>query len=81
MYRPSVPGSTRSKRTIRYAVDPATGVVGNSLTDNFWYDAAGNVIKQLPAGSDLFTTTDYDSLSHPSVRYSGYDLDETGYPG
>lgn len=68
-------------QTIRYAVDPSTGTVGNSLTDNTWYDAAGNAIKQLPSGSDLFTKTDYDSLGRQSVVYQGYDQDETGYPG
>ncbi|MEZ6129153.1 MAG: hypothetical protein R3C59_10765 [Planctomycetaceae bacterium] len=71
----------RVYRTIRFAVDPSTGTVGNSLTDNTWFDAAGNAIKQLPAGSDLFTKTNYDSLGRVSKRYSGYDLDETGYPG
>lgn len=70
----------RVYQTIRYAVDPATGTVGNSLTDNTWYDASGNAIKQLPAGSDLFTKTTYDSLGRQSVVYQGYDLDETGYP-
>ncbi|MEO2013523.1 MAG: hypothetical protein ABGZ53_04055 [Fuerstiella sp.] len=59
--------------------DPATGTVGNSLTDNTWFDAAGNVIKQQPAGSDLFTKTTYDSLGRSTTRYSGYDLDETSY--
>ena len=39
----------RVYQTIRYAVDPSTGSVGNRLTDNTWYDAAGNVMKQLPA--------------------------------
>ncbi len=47
----------RVYQTVRYAVDPSTGTVGNSLTDNTWYDAAGNTIKQLPAGSKLFTKT------------------------
>ena len=36
-----------------YAVDPATGTVGNTLVDNTWYDLAGNVIKQQPAGAGL----------------------------
>ena len=71
----------RVYQTIRYAVDPATGIVGNSLTDNTWFDAATNVIKSLPAGSKLFTKTVYDSLGRPKTRYTGYDLAETGYPG
>ena len=47
----------RVYQTVRYGVGPSTGTVGNSLTDNTWYDAAGNTIKQLPAGSKLFTKT------------------------
>ena len=43
----------RVYQTVRYGVDPDTGTVGNALTDNTWYDAAGNVIKQQPAGSRL----------------------------
>ncbi len=69
----------RVYQTIRYGVDPSSGTVGNSLTDNTWFDAAGNAIKQQPAGSDLFTKTTYDSLGRATVRYSGYDLDETTY--
>lgn len=67
--------------TIRYAVDPNTGDVGDSLTDNSWFDESGNVIKSHPAGSSLFTKTEYDSLGRTSVQYRGYDLAETGYPG
>ena len=40
----------RLYRTIRYAVDPSTGTVGNSLTDNSWFDASGHTIKQLSGG-------------------------------
>lgn len=29
----------RVHQTIRYAVDPPTGTVGNSLVDNIWYDS------------------------------------------
>lgn len=71
----------RVYQSIRYAVDPDTGDVGNSLTDNTWFDDVGNVIKSLPSGSNLFTKTEYDSLNRPQTRYTGYDLDETGYPG
>ena len=54
-------------------------MVGNSLTDNSWFDASGHTIKQLPAGSSRFTKISYDSLGRATVRYSGYDLDETSY--
>jgi len=66
-------------RTIRWGVDPATGTVGNSLTNNFWFDAAGNEIKSLPAGLQLFTKTVIDSLSRAIRHYIGYDLDESTY--
>ncbi len=69
----------RAYQAIRYAVDPSTGTVGHSLTDNNWYDAGNNLIKSLPAGSSLFTKTTWDSLGRPIVRYRGYDLDESSY--
>ncbi len=66
-------------QTIRYAVDPNTGDVGNSLIDNSWFDESGNPIMILPAGSNLFGKTTFDSLGRVSVRYSGYNLSETSY--
>ncbi len=69
----------RVYQTIRYGVNPSTGTVGNSLTDNTWYDAAGNVIKSLPAGAKLFTKTVYDGLGRRTKQSRGYDLDETAY--
>lgn len=66
-------------KAIRYGVNPVTGVVGNSLVDNTWYDAAGSVIKSLPSGSALFTKISYDSLGRTVAQYFGYDLDETSY--
>ncbi|QGQ25646.1 hypothetical protein F1728_24495 [Gimesia benthica] len=70
---------SRIFQTIRYGIDSSTGTVGNSLTDNTWYDAAGNIIKQLPAGSDLFIKQIYDSLGRRTTTYWAYDLDETDY--
>jgi len=66
-------------QAIRHGVNPSTGTVGNSLTDNTWYDAAGNVIKSLPVGANLFTKTVYDGLGRRTKRSRGYDLDETAY--
>ncbi|WP_437191561.1 glycosyltransferase [Planctomicrobium sp. SH527] len=62
----------RQYRTIRHGVNPSTGAVGNALTGNTWYDAAGNSIQSLPAGSKLFTKTTYDSLGRSVVSSSGY---------
>jgi len=69
----------RAYRSIRYGVNPSTGAVGNSLTDNTWYDAAGNVIKQLPSGAKLFTKNTYDGLGRRTKQYQGFDIDETAY--
>lgn len=69
----------RVYQTVRWGVDPATGTVGNALTDNTWHDAAGNVIKQQPAGSRLFTKSVYDGLGRRTKQYQGYDLDESTY--
>lgn len=59
----------RVYQSVRYGVDPRTGTVGNSLTDNSWFDDAGNAIKQQPAGSKLFTKTqcDSDAIPQPSL--------------
>ncbi|HVA45187.1 MAG TPA: RHS repeat-associated core domain-containing protein [Pirellulales bacterium] len=62
----------RVYQSIRYGVDPNTGAVGNSLTDNTWYDPTGNVMMQLPAGSSAFTKPVYDALNRQTVQYVGY---------
>jgi RHS repeat-associated protein len=69
----------RVYQSVRHAVNPSTGAVGNSLTDNTWYDAAGNVIKSQPAGAELFTKSVYDGLGRRTAQYHGYDTDETSY--
>jgi hypothetical protein len=47
-------------------VNPATGTVGNSLVDNTYYDASGNVIETRPSGSEAFTKTVYDGIGRAS---------------
>src|SRR5262249_26774540 len=69
----------RVYQTIRYGVDPTTGSIGNSLVDNTWYDPAGNVLKSLPSGAQLFSKMVYDGLGRTITQYSGYDLTETSY--
>ncbi|MFO0868119.1 MAG: hypothetical protein U0935_04165 [Pirellulales bacterium] len=69
----------RVYQTVRYGVNPATGTVGQSLADNTWYDASGNVIKQQPAGARLFTKHAYDGLGRKTKTYVGYDLSESSY--
>jgi len=41
----------RVYQTTKYAVTPSTGVVGNSLVGNIWYDASGNMVKMNAAGN------------------------------
>ena len=69
----------RVYQRVRYGVDPSTGTVGNSLTDNSWFDDAGNVIKQQSPGSKLFTKTVYDGLGRRTKQYQGFDVDESTY--
>jgi len=69
----------RVYQTKRYAVDVSTGTVGNSLTDNTWFDEAGDVIKEKPAGSEAFTKYQYDSLGRQVKQFIGFDVDETSY--
>jgi RHS repeat-associated protein len=69
----------RIYQTVRYAVDPTTGIVGNSLTDNVWFDASGNTIKSLPAGSQLAMKAVFDSLGRQTAQYTGYNYSDTTY--
>ena len=62
-----------------YAVDPSTGIVGNALTDNTWFDASRNIIKRLPAGAQLATKTVFDSLGRQAIVYVGYNYSDTTY--
>lgn len=62
----------RVYQTIRYAVNPATGSVGNSLVDNTFYDASGNVVETRPSGSEAFTKSVYDGIARVIERYVGY---------
>jgi hypothetical protein len=63
----------RVYQTLGYAVNPDTGSVGNSLVDNTWYDAGGNVICSLPSGSQAFSKTLYDGVARPAAVYVGYN--------
>ena len=53
----------RVYQTQTYAVDPTSGTVGIALTDNTWYDAAGNAIKSLPGR--------LESLHQDRLRWPG----------
>jgi RHS repeat-associated protein len=53
----------------QYAVDPATGTIGNVLTQNLWYDATGNVILNQPLKGRGFVKSSYDSLNRQVGSY------------
>lgn len=69
----------RVYETIRYAVDPSDGSIGENLKDQTWYDASGNYLKRTLAGSKLFTKYQYDGLNRETESYTGYDLNESTY--
>ena len=60
----------RVYQSIRYAVNPSTGAVGNSLTDNVWYDPLRRVAMTLSAGSSLVQKLDYDRIGRLATQYS-----------
>jgi RHS repeat-associated protein len=70
----------RIYRTVTYAVNISTGAVGNSLSDNFWYDPTGYVIKSISAGANLAEKRLRDGLGRISKAYSSVNTSETGYP-
>ena len=67
-------------QTKRYAVNASTGSVGNALIDNSWYDAAGNVVKQLAGGGKAFTKTQYDGAGRSTKTFIGFDAAEPATP-
>jgi hypothetical protein len=69
----------RVYQTIRYGVDPDTGSVGYGLVDNIWFDAAGNVLKSLPAESQFFTKSVFDGVGRVITQYSGYNATDSSY--
>ncbi len=61
-------------RKVAYGVED--GIPGDALVDNFWYDAAGNLVKSHAGGTQQFTKRQYDGLGRPVAVYVGYDVDE-----
>ena len=58
----------RLYRTLTYAVD-GSGNLGNALTDNRYYDTAGQIARDAPSGSTLTTVTQYDALGRPATVF------------
>jgi len=63
----------RVYQSVTYGVDPSTGTVGNALTNNSWFDPAGNPIKQQNAGSQAFQKSFYDAVNRLTKQYTAYD--------
>ncbi|PHS02287.1 MAG: hypothetical protein COA78_21630 [Blastopirellula sp.] len=62
----------RVYQTEQFEIDPATGLAGNSLLSDTYFDAASNVLQSSPAGSNAFTKTVFDSLGRQIAQYVGY---------
>ncbi len=62
----------RVYQSLRYAVNPSTGAIGNSLVDNSWYDARGMAICTLKSGSQAFSKSIYDGIGRTTASYRGY---------
>jgi hypothetical protein len=69
----------RVYRAARFGVEPTTGLVGNALTDNNWYDAANNTLKSQPAGAQTFFKSVYDGVGRTTAQYTGYNLADSSY--
>ncbi len=67
-------------RTTTYTVSQTTYAhTGDSLVDNYWYDAAGDLIKSQAGGTQEFTKYRYDGLGQVTNVYTGYDVGEDSY--
>ena len=59
-----------------YAVNPSTGVAGNALVSDVWYDEAENITKQIDAGDgEMFSRREYDNLGRLTLSLTGYEDD------
>ena len=61
-----------------YAVDPGTGVVGDYLATDNWYDAAGNLMATRTGSGETFQKYAYDGLGDEVEGYTCYGSG-TGY--
>lgn len=64
----------RTYQTSVYAVENSTGATSNPQVSDTWFDANNRTVKTLPAGSKLFTATEYDAIGRVEVRYQAYGL-------
>lgn len=66
-------------RTKVYAVDPSSGSVGNSLTNDIWYDARGQTLKTKLAGSSKLNKFTYNGVGRLLKRYQTYNTADDTY--
>ncbi|MGL5097641.1 MAG: RHS repeat-associated core domain-containing protein, partial [Planctomycetia bacterium] len=62
-------------RVLLYSVDPATGAVGNAIADDFWYDGAGNRIKEIAKGKTSYVKRRFDGLNRVVKEFVCYGAD------
>lgn len=74
----------RNNYVRRSQLDPLRNDPVEQMSDLFWYDQSGNVIKYRPAGSLGYFKMQYDSLGRERSRFWGYNespQDPFGNPG
>jgi RHS repeat-associated protein len=62
----------RPFQTQTYGVN-SSGVHSNPQTSKVYYDARGQVVRDAPSGSALFTSTAYDAVGRPSKTFQAYE--------
>ena len=69
----------RIYQRLKYAVDITSGNPGNALTDGYWYDARGNLMKSITGGSMQLTKFTYDGAGRRTVIYHTVNSSDTSY--
>jgi RHS repeat-associated protein len=71
----------RPYRTLTYAVAvDGSGNLVNALTDNRYYDEAGQIARNAPSGSTLTTATQYDAVGRQVALYQATGTFSTTAP-
>ena len=71
---------SRVYQTLTYAVNVSTGVVGNALVGNNWYDPSGNVLQSIAEGDGkVFTKNVYNGVNWVISSYRGYNTSGVSY--
>ncbi|MFO1458227.1 MAG: RHS repeat-associated core domain-containing protein [Verrucomicrobiota bacterium] len=66
-------------RTKVYAVNPSTGSIGNSLVNDFWYDACGQTLKTKLAGSSTLQKFAYNGAGWALKQYRTLNTSDDTY--